>query len=237
MASAPIALFIWHWRDANNLSNIEIGKSNIEIARGDLLLKDFHQIEEWVTKGDNKTLQLASIHQLAPFAKGENTKSFVIPAQEIYRSLLKTWHTPAPETAEGAKAEKPDIPEHILALHEIVKSEWRAFDEVRSGSSFLSDINLSNANLIMANLSGANLSGANLTGANLAGANLTNADLTYANLYNADLTGANLSGANLSDANLTGAKLTYANLTGARYNNDTKFPNGFNPDDHGMTKA
>ena len=75
----------------------------------------------------------------------------------------------------------------------------------------LSDANLSGANLIRADLSGANLiradlSGANLSGADLSGANLRRANLSGANLIRADLSGADLSGANLSGANLSGSK-------------------------------
>jgi uncharacterized protein YjbI with pentapeptide repeats len=85
---------------------------------------------------------------------------------------------------------------------------------------FLSDADLSSANLSGANLSDANLSGANLSGvylsdANLSGANLSDADLSGANLSGANLSSANLSGANFSDANLSGANLSGANLSGA----------------------
>ena len=69
---------------------------------------------------------------------------------------------------------------------------------------------LSDANLSDADLSGANLSDANLRRADLSGANLSDA-----NLRRADLSGANLSGANLSDADLSGANLSGANLSDA----------------------
>ena len=79
----------------------------------------------------------------------------------------------------------------------------------------LSDANLIGANLSDANLIGADLSGANLSGANLSGANLSDANLSGAYLSRANLSGANLSGANLSGANLSGAYLSGANLSGA----------------------
>ena len=62
---------------------------------------------------------------------------------------------------------------------------------------FLSDADLSEANLTGANLTKAPLSGANLTEADLSKANLTGADLTEANLYKANLTGASLRNANI----------------------------------------
>jgi uncharacterized protein YjbI with pentapeptide repeats len=84
--------------------------------------------------------------------------------------------------------------------------------------------NLAGAYLAGANLAGAYLAGANLAGAYLAGANLAGAYLTRANLTRANLTRANLTGANLSGANLTGA-----NLTGAVADQNTRWPDGFDP--------
>jgi uncharacterized protein YjbI with pentapeptide repeats len=48
------------------------------------------------------------------------------------------------------------------------------------------------------------------------------------------LNGANLSRANLSKADLLGANLTGADLRGARYDKDTIFPKGFDPEAAGM---
>ena len=45
----------------------------------------------------------------------------------------------------------------------------------------------------------------------------------------ADLEGANLSGANLQGANLEGADLQGANFEGAKVNDDTTWPEGFDP--------
>ena len=72
----------------------------------------------------------------------------------------------------------------------------------------LSQINLTNVNLIEADLSGANLRGINLTNAKLIAANLENANLENANLTNAKLIGANLNNTNLENANLTNTNLT-----------------------------
>ena len=55
-------------------------------------------------------------------------------------------------------------------------------------------------------LSDADLSGADLRRANLSGADLRRADLSGADLSGADLSDANLSDANLSDANLSGSQ-------------------------------
>ena len=77
-------------------------------------------------------------------------------------------------------------------------------------------------------------------GAILVGADLSHAELRAADLTGADLSGALLSGADLShtdfvDADLSGADLSRANLVGAmlrlaKYNADTKWPLGFDPE-------
>lgn len=111
------------------------------------------------------------------------------------------------------------------------------------------------ADLPFANLHHANLLFTNLSFANLENANLSSADLSYANLYEANLTesdlaftiftGADLEASNIEDANLFYADVSDANLTNlenwdsafwlaARYNANTIFPEGMNPDDYAM---
>ena len=53
--------------------------------------------------------------------------------------------------------------------------------------------------------------------------------LRDANLREADLQGANLEGADLIDANLLKADLSGVNLNGAKYNNNTIWPDDFDP--------
>ena len=74
-------------------------------------------------------------------------------------------------------------------------------------------------------LVGADLSHFDLGGADLTDADLSDADLSGAILWNAGLNGADLSGADLTNANLVGAMLR---LT--KYNANTKWPLGFDPE-------
>jgi hypothetical protein len=106
---------------------------------------------------------------------------------------------------------------------------------------------LHTAVLIYARLPRANLYGANLQGANLRGAHLYQANLTSSRLMRADLSGADLRRANLWLANLSGADLrranastacfNYARLAGSRYNAQTRWPKGFNPQRYGAVKV
>ena len=63
----------------------------------------------------------------------------------------------------------------------------------------------------------------------LGGANLHAADLFKANFEGANLKSANLEGANLKSANLEGAKLKDVGLQGAIADEDTTWPEGFDP--------
>src|SRR5260370_1101799 len=95
---------------------------------------------------------------------------------------------------------------------------------------------LSRAILIDADLTGADLRGADLRGATLRWATLEQTNLRGADLEGADLEGADLERANLIRANLQGANLTGANLTNAEYGQDTRWPAGFDPQQHGAKR-
>ncbi len=68
---------------------------------------------------------------------------------------------------------------------------------------------------------------------------ITNIYLKKANLKGADLHKANLEGANLTDARLEaeGGGLTDANLEGATYDENTVWPEGFDPKKAGATNV
>ena len=74
-----------------------------------------------------------------------------------------------------------------------------------------------------------------LSDRNLRDIDLSNADLSEATLTGAVLVGADLEGVNLEGANLTGAYLYAADLGGAKANQDTIWPEGFDPEAAGVT--
>ena len=119
----------------------------------------------------------------------------------------------------------------------------------------LSDAHLAGASLANAYLEGADLAFAYLEGASLAFAYLTGASLAFAYLEGASLAGAHLAGADLAGAHLQGADLAGAHLQGvdlrdvyfdqkalrdkklldsAEYDDETKFPEWLDPNEHGM---
>jgi len=105
----------------------------------------------------------------------------------------------------------------------------------------LDGADLRGAYLFRVDLSGANLSEANLSRAFLVGADLRWAalgwaDLRWADLRLAALNGADLQGAWLIGADLTGADLRTADLGEAKYNDQTRWPDDFDPQAHGAIK-
>ena len=98
-------------------------------------------------------------------------------------------------------------------------------------------------NLIGTELPGANLVGATLsglflkedfTGADLKGADLSGAWFLKTNLEGANLEGAHLLGTKLTGVNLKGASLVGANLEGAKADEETIWPEGFDPEAAGV---
>lgn len=111
---------------------------------------------------------------------------------------------------------------------------WADLAEADMREASLTHANLVGADLTDANISGADLYGAVVNGAvlkraKLVGTRLADADLNWVDCSDADLTGADLRRARLGWANLSGAKLADARLEGALYNEDTKWPDGFDP--------
>lgn len=83
-----------------------------------------------------------------------------------------------------------------------------------------------------ANLMEAELGPVDLGGANLQGASFVRAVLEGTNLQEAILEGADLQGAKLRSAHVRGVK-----VAGALYNSHTRWPYGFEPEDHGATRV
>ena len=95
-------------------------------------------------------------------------------------------------------------------------------------------------NFSYADLSGANLSSVDMSYTDLQHANLENADLTFTLFVGTDLASSNMSGANIFYADFSDANLSNIENWGsafwlaARYNENTIFPDGMDPNDFGM---
>jgi uncharacterized protein YjbI with pentapeptide repeats len=97
-----------------------------------------------------------------------------------------------------------------------------------------------------ADFSGSTISGGSLQGSNLQGANFEKAVLSDCRFPDSDLRAANLREANLKNlyapqarfegADLTGAVLGKPDLQRATFDDNTKWPQGFDPEKHGAVK-
>ncbi|MCC6608538.1 MAG: pentapeptide repeat-containing protein [Burkholderiales bacterium] len=106
-------------------------------------------------------------------------------------------------------------------------------ERARARGPELEKLNLAAIDLSGANLSGFRMWSLDLENAALRAADLRHADLAGSNLRGSDLTGADLSGARLGGADFTATKLEGAKLGGARYDDKTRWPAGFVPQDAG----
>lgn len=244
----PVALMLWHWRDSNVRAQIAVSRDEYENRRKDTNLKEFQEVQlrasgaldEKLPAEAREQLQIAALHQLRGFLRGEYGEDFRRPAFE----LLLAGHAAAMERIGHLKAIESwspgDWPEvekrrEIGSIIATVKSRLPPVDRerlgilrdeaefivgvrgrYRDGNSFPLNgrcfdlIDLSNR-AISASQSFARCS---FVGAKLWCADLKGVALKGANLAGANLSHANLEGANLSDASLAGAYLTEARLEG-----------------------
>ena len=240
----PVAFLVWHWRDVNV-------RDQIESARKDINLKEFQEIQlrasgaldEKLPTEAREQLQIAALHQLRTFLRGEYGEAFRRPAFE----LLLAGHAAAMEriglpkaldrwrrTTPAADIIRKSVQEAVARASAawtavdreragIIRDEWRAVfgrGFPLNGRRFDAITVPPGALLARLNLSGsvfvgADLSGAHLEGADLRGAHLEGANLRGAHLEGAHLRSAHLEGAILSRAHLEGADLWWAHLEGA----------------------
>ncbi len=230
----PTLLLLWIFRTFDTREQIKTTQNNT-------LTSMLTHALDMITSNDLKRRAMGLI-QLAQLKK--QTKDFDAQIDASTRHLdLST------VVSKGASLSKSASPlEHKSSLFmdstlenmDLRGTNFRDGNLIRAN---LSSAILFDANLSSAKLNSANLSGANLFFAKLVSANLSDANLVGAQLSNAKLNGAYLRGANLSDANLRGADLRSAQLSDrtdlleAKYDDETLFPEGFDPETKGMVKV
>ncbi|PEQ14474.1 hypothetical protein B2G71_02495 [Novosphingobium sp. PC22D] len=246
LTGVPAAYVLWLFRDIN-------ARRTLENQRKDVNLKEFQEIQLRAAGAMDKDklageareqLQIAALHQLRGYLKGEYGEAFRRPALE----LLLAGHAAAMERAglkeavERWRKANPDLDPVKLRgygglTREAIASarqEWTPPDRERAGilrdearHVFCRDFPLNgrrfdgvvvaagNKNASFALLARLQLSGSALTGADLSWARLEGADLIGARLEGADLSWAHLEGADLFGARLESADLSWAHLEGA----------------------
>jgi len=240
----PAAFVLWAFRDHHV-------NGTLANQRKDVNLKEFQEIQlraagaldEKLPAEAREQLQIAALHQLRGFLRGDFGPDFCRPAFE----LLLAGHTAAMariglgEAIAKCRDGDPDpanIRGEIESAISEARSRWTAVDRERAGivrdewqAVFRRDWPLNGrrfdgirlpAGALLARLQlddglfiGADLHRAHLEGAGLFGAHLEGAGLIMAHLEGAHLSEAHLEGADLSWAHLEGADLRRAHLEGA----------------------
>ncbi|MCK0127796.1 pentapeptide repeat-containing protein [Erythrobacter sp. F6033] len=238
--AAPAAFVLWAFRDFN-------ARANLENQRKDINLKEFQEIQlraagalnKSLSKKSRSTLQIAAVHQLRPFLRGEYGVSFRRPAWELLRARLETSATVngystiqnllAKETRIPPET-RPDLMAEVERQHADISRE---FDKTQSQIGpitkaerfllkdeadriFRRDLNFVTSHFAEQEFNrGAICSRLDLSECSFLGASLTKAHFEEANLQSATFAYADLSGAKLDFANLSGASFFNCKLDGA----------------------
>ena len=241
LIGVPSAFVLWAFRDHN-------AKSALENQRKDINLKEFQEIQLRAAGGlDEKlpakarqTLQIAAIHQLRPFLRGEYGSSFRRPAWELLKARLAAsaeesgyvaisdwverggFSAVEGESADArARRNESEISSKIASTRpDAVAIAATGLISEDAQRLFRQDLPLAGGRyegtvLNGALLAGIRFDGASFVAANLSGAHLEGAFLAGAHLEGTDLSNACLEGARLSLAHLEGAYLNGAHLEGA----------------------
>ena len=223
----PVAFLLWQWRDRNV-------RDQIENTRNDTNLKEFQEVQlraagaldEKLPAEAREALQIAALHQLRGFLRGEYGESFKRPAFELFcAGLAQTdvlsfneWRTahPPPETPMSTNLgdrylryvenQQNQLDKVSLARNKIVSEEWK--------SVFRSGFPLQNRNFSFVHLP----ANADLTELNLNGCRFIRSGLDRVNFKNAMLRFTILdcaiaNGAQFSKAEFFGASLVYCGLS------------------------
>jgi uncharacterized protein YjbI with pentapeptide repeats len=136
------------------------------------------------------------------------------------------------------------IADTMVKMLNIVSSDGHLEED--NSPSFLANFDVQKCKLKDVFWRGVNLRNVDLYGSDLSGASLRNADLRNAVLYQCNLSGcrfnqANLEGANLEEAHVEGADFSTAKLIkvifhNTKFDDNTKWPTGFDPIPLGAVK-
>ncbi len=242
LAGAPIAFVLWWFRD------IHVNEQ-LENQRKDVNLKEFQEIQMRAAgaldadlpASARETLQIAAIHQLRPFLKGEYGDSFRRPAWEFLRARLRASAEATGERAIARWVEAGGFPRRKRESG--VNRARRTVEEIKSKIAVCEPGPVTKAARAVvreevpmvfhralsltetqfdgidfptgAMLARLQLTQSSFVRANMRGAHLEGANLIEAHLEGADLIGAHLEGAKLSGAHMEGADLIGVHLEGA----------------------
>ena len=223
----PVAFLLWHWRDRNV-------QDQIENARKDVNLKEFQEVQlraagaldEKLPIEAREQLQIAALHQLLGFLRGEYGDSFRRPAFELLWPSVGISKERVPsfrewQYEEGDHREYQDYSVFTDSCHKkldqvaltrisILREAWRDY--------FHSGFELTGRDFSFIHLPrGADLSELRLTECRFIRAGLERVKFDGANCSFAVLDRIFGQGASFTGANLDFAALNYSGLTGGNF--------------------
>jgi uncharacterized protein YjbI with pentapeptide repeats len=224
----PVAFCLWYWRDRNV-------RDQIENARKDINLKEFQEVQLRAAGALDTTLpeearqqwQIAALHQLRGFLRGEYGESFRRPAFE----LLLAGHAAAMKRI-GIEKIIDRLPEatglnssgwletqiaEFLKLMSPVDRERKTIIEHEKAVIFNSGFPLAERNfdlldLVELNLEGVEIWNSSFIGSDLTDTNLTDVDASQGIFFGTKFIASNLTRACLAESNMEYAELVVANL-------------------------
>lgn len=210
----PIAFLLWHWRDRNV-------QDQIENQRKDVNLKEFQDVQlravgvlSGETPSDSKhILQIAALHQLRAFLKGEYGEGFRRPAFETYSALLSRWDALEWEAGDEDGNYLPN--EIFKAVRAIVYEDWKWFfweDYDRRKGWPLSGRSFHHISLPV----DADLSGLDLSRVNFYGSHLDNVNFDEAKCWEANFSKCSMRCSSLNMASCEDAKFDDTDLAGSK---------------------
>ena len=239
----PVAFWLWHWRDRNVRDQIEEQRRQVENQRQDTNLKEFQEVV-WAAAGaidsshkeGRETLQIASLHQMRGFLRGDFGPSFKRSAFETYCSILAR-----PMRHESDDVEQPPnalSPYVYEAIRDIVFEEWQAFfwqdhanrlswpmqgrslQEIRLPvGADLMGVDLSRVNFSRSALSDVDFSDTRCWDANFSQCNLRCSQFNRASCENAKFDASDFAGAVAHDIDMTKTSLSGTKFHGANFSN------------------
>lgn len=245
---APSAFLLWYFRDQNV-------QGTLENQRKDVNLKEFQELQlraagalpENLPEHARETMQIAAMHQLRGYLRGEYGETFKRPAFELFMALqandkhiqdglkvAREWleSNEVKENSElisdGLEARFDAIRanfNHVTkARHQIIQEEFDAI--FHSGFPLqlrsLQFLDISQKDLSDLDLKSCDFSGCRFFKCDLVNADLASCWLHGTSIFGCDLTDSQLGlvefiGANISCTHMERANLQYANLIGSNF--------------------
>ncbi|WP_190557987.1 pentapeptide repeat-containing protein [Anabaena sphaerica] len=193
--------------------NAEIALHNLKISEDKQITERFAKAIEQLAS-EKIEVRLGAIYTLERIARDSEQDQWTI--MEVLTAFVREYAPVKKEDKLKGQEDIEKLPKLRLDIQAcLTVIGERIHPDPEKKRLNLTNVDISNANLIGANLTGADIIEANLTGADFTGADLTGAFLIGACLTGACLTGAYLIGAYLTGADIIEAKLIKADLTGA----------------------